>query len=530
MKTSKKVKVGDVDFNKNQIIDAVKDASGKGIRDSEKLLEQYLPDLNASLLGSVIILGQGLPQKFTNNSPSARKEILEKLSKSDFMIEDLKKKINDRKAFHNAEIRRFEDDILKLQTEISYMKNSISMNIDTINMMQDRAILEAQYAEKQTEISDLEIELHQLDINIQNAEIESENLHVQLNDLIEQQNAEIKGVESTFATDIEELRAEEIKLVGIINSLDAQIRKIKGIVDVCPTCGQHIPNIVKPDPSPIQHEFDIQFDILKNHRIKINNILDNKKLEIDQIYDKFNAQKDIIKIKLSEVFEYKKRENLTHIEKSNTLLNANTCLNNIKNQLDNNETLKKNILEQNIKLENDISNAESKILYINTEKDLQQSKLAIINKFETAVKRDFRGYLLINIIDYIQKQAQYYSNIIFDNNNISFELDGNNIRISYCNKDYENLSGGEKQKIDLIIQFAIRDMLSNHLSFSSNILVLDEIFDNLDQIGCERVIDLISELDDIKNIFIVTHRKDLSLPSDKEIIVVKSNNGISEIK
>ena len=128
------------------------------------------------------------------------------------------------------------------------------------------------------------------------------------------------------------------------------------------------------------------------------------------------------------------------------------------------------------------------------------------------------------------KNIKYYSNIIFDNNHISFELDGNNIRISYCNKDYENLSGGEKQKIDLIIQFAIRDMLSNHLSFSSNILVLDEIFDNLDQIGCERVIDLISELDDIKNIFIVTHRKDLSLPSDKEIIVVKSNNGISEIK
>ena len=36
--------------------------------------------------------------------------------------------------------------------------------------------------------------------------------------------------------------------------------------------------------------------------------------------------------------------------------------------------------------------------------------------------------------------------------------------------------------------------------------------------------------DDIKNIFIVTHRKDLSIPSDKELIVIKSSNGISEIK
>ena len=73
-------------------------------------------------------------------------------------------------------------------------------------------------------------------------------------------------------------------------------------------------------------------------------------------------------------------------------------------------------------------------------------------------------------------------------------------------------------------------MLSNHLNFSSNILVLDEIFDNLDQIGCEKIIDVISNIIDIKNIFIVTHRKDLSIPSDSEILVVKSITGISEIQ
>lgn len=33
------------------------DKSGKGIRDSQKLLESYLPDLTSSLIGSVIILG-----------------------------------------------------------------------------------------------------------------------------------------------------------------------------------------------------------------------------------------------------------------------------------------------------------------------------------------------------------------------------------------------------------------------------------------------------------------------------------------
>ena len=59
------------------------DKSGKGIRDTESILSEYLPDLTSSLIGSVIVLGQGLPQKFSANSPSGRKEVLEKLFKSD---------------------------------------------------------------------------------------------------------------------------------------------------------------------------------------------------------------------------------------------------------------------------------------------------------------------------------------------------------------------------------------------------------------------------------------------------------------
>ena len=75
------------------------DNSGKGVRDTEKLISEHLPDLTSSLIGSVIILGQGLPQRFSNNTPSGRKEVLEKLSKSDFMIEDIKKRISDRRFY-----------------------------------------------------------------------------------------------------------------------------------------------------------------------------------------------------------------------------------------------------------------------------------------------------------------------------------------------------------------------------------------------------------------------------------------------
>ena len=507
-----------------------KDCSGKGIRDSEKLLEQYLPDLTASLVGSVIILGQGLPQKFTNNTPSARKEILEKLSKSDFMIEDLKKKISDRKLFHQTEIRKFEDTILKCQTTISWMRDGITANQNALNNFIDISVLTEKVKAMEDIISGLDVELHQLDFEIQQAEIESEKLHVQLNELIDNQNIEIKSIESVYALDLDELRKEEITLVSKVNSLQHEIDRIKNIVDICPTCGQHIPNVNKPDSKPLEEEFNIQLDILRNHRTKISNVRKNEDLEIDQVYDKFNSQKDIINAKLNEVLEYKRKQNLLHIQKSQEMSNQMIEKTKVLNEIQTQGQRKLDLIADIERLEKDIQDVESQIVYNNSNKDLQQSKLDIINKFEVAVKRDFRGYLLLNIIDYIQTRAKYYASRVFDNDNIQFELDGNNIRIAYLNKEYENLSGGEKQKVDLILQFCIRDMLSNHLNFSSNILVLDEIFDNLDQIGCEKIIDMISDITDIKNIFIVTHRKDLSIPSDSEVVVLKSINGISEIQ
>lgn len=100
--------------------------SGKGIRDTEKILQEYLPDLNAQLLGSVVILGQGLPQRFTNNTPAGRKEVLEQLSKSDFMIQDIKDRLGKRKTELNGIIRKLEDSLLENNTKLKMTQDLIS--------------------------------------------------------------------------------------------------------------------------------------------------------------------------------------------------------------------------------------------------------------------------------------------------------------------------------------------------------------------------------------------------------------------
>ena len=148
---------------------------------------------------------------------------------------------------------------------------------------------------------------------------------------------------------------------------------------------------------------------------------------------------------------------------------------------------------------------------------------------ETALKRDFRGYLLTGIIDYINMKAKQYSLEVFGTDRISFELNGNNISIAYDGKEYENLSGGERQRVDIIIQFALRSMLCTTLGFTSNIICLDELFDNLDSIGCEKVLNLVSKLEDNETIDIITHHASIDIPDDNEIIVVKDVDKISKL-
>ena len=147
------------------------------------------------------------------------------------------------------------------------------------------------------------------------------------------------------------------------------------------------------------------------------------------------------------------------------------------------------------------------------------------------VKRDFRGILLSNIIKYIDQKSKSYAKDIFGTNELDFNLDGNNLNITYCKKPLEALSGGEQQKVDLIIQFAIRAMMEEYTGFTSNIIVLDEILDNLDSVGCDSILNFITnKLSDIESIFIISHHADtLNIGNDATITVVKNQDGVSYI-
>lgn len=499
------------------------DKSGKGIRDSEQYLTQYLPELSAQMISSVIILGQGLPMRFTNNTPAGRKEVLESLSQSDFMIEDLKAKLLKRKSVLQDTLNNLNLEQARCQTEKNLIQNIITQ---TEHQLKNLVVPDVKkLAEIQINIDNLNRVLSE---NEAQQGIYEQTLYTLMNKSREYQDAKLAEIKAI--PNDNELNAKEYSLSNEIKIYRNIIAEKEKVTDVCPTCGQKIEGVVIPDTSQEKIKCEAlcaELANVKNEHIKFNNSVDKLRKDIDEKYSKFNKEndeniskiKDLIKLYQKEIAEVSL--NLSELKaKEQSISYAIDTYENNKVEFENRITEKTNRL-------NELTSNE---LHNQNEIDLIKQKIDIDNKIDIALKRDFRGYLLTNVIDFINSKVNYYCKYFIENGDIKFTQSGNAINVIFNGKDYECLSGGERQKIDIIIQLALRDMMCTFMNFSSNILVLDEITDFMDNQGSNKLINTISSLiQDVSSIFFVTHHTELNLPYDKIITVIKDKTGISKL-
>lgn len=508
------------------------DKSGKGLRDGEKLLSQYLPDLTPNLISSVIILGQGLPSRFTNNTPSGRKDLLEKLCRSDFMIEDLKERCNARKSSLSNDLRSCEDILLTLTTKQGILKEN-RLRIDSdIKALEALNIDVDEMTNLQSKILELENKLLECQSQQINYDKSLLDIRESINSSAQSYSDNIHMLDDKYKDTLTNLMNERNEVCITLRNLKDRLNYISNIKDVCPTCGQKIVGVVKPDTEPIVAEQSKYNETLSQLNASIKDVertLDNEK---EQYQNQYNVTKKDLLTRETEL-----RDKLQLINKS--ILNYTNECSTLKNKLHDLESQSKRkeediarLKSELLDIDNSLASNDEKILYnMNVKEDLN-SRLTVISKFNTIITRDFRGYLLNNIISYLDAKAKDYCSKVFNTSLLNVYLDGNNISITYDNKFYESLSGGEKQKIDIILQLSLRDTLCNMVNFSSNLLALDEIFDNLDDIGTKQLIDFItSELVDISSVFIISHHsQELNIPYDQEIIICKDANGVSTIQ
>lgn len=507
------------------------DKSGKGIRDGEQLLAEYIPSLTSTLINSVIILGQGLPQRFTANTPAGRKETLEKLSNSDFMIAEIKDRIARRKTYLNTEIRNIEDSKLKIETELNLNNQSIEKTEEDINNLLAENIKdkEIKLEEEQYNLGQKKLERERLSEKLTEEEDEVGQIEYNHSELLSNNLDKVDEFKSKL-TNTDELLNEVNELKSEIKVKEQELEKLKNIKDTCPTCGQKLPDVHVVDTTSLEQEID-----------ELTHIFDVKRAELDRIneekHELINNFKEQLSIEVKEHEELLNKAKFSLVNKRNTLKSIERevqdleiSVNTIKLEIDNYENKLNSLKKELDNLKVSVNNSKEEYQRLDVELINKQEHLAVINKMESLVKRDFRTFLLSNVIEYLNNKCQEYSQVVFNTTELVISQDKNNISIKYAEKEYETLSGGEKQKADVIIQLAIRDMLRTYLDFSSNILVLDEITDSLDIVGASQLLNLITtKVTDVEAIYIISHHTDFEIPIDDEILIVKESDSFSRI-
>lgn len=503
--------------------------SGKGIKESGQVLARYLPDLTSMLLGSVIILGQGLPCKFTEGHPGARKEKLEKLTKSDYMIQSVRSKLDDRKLELSTQLREHEDSKIKAETEIKIFEEQLKAtdaNIEEYNDYLTDGSIEPAVEKIKNQLEELKTAISQTETDKKESEDSLAKLKQELADLEKDYKDKLELETKPLLEEKEKLNEESVSLHSEINVEEKRLKKLDLVTDICPTCGQKLLNVTKIDTTQDWEALKTKKATYKTLQSAYKTHICNLNALQDSITVTFNTSKEDIMSRVDDnkktIEQYEARLTKLNTEYQN-LLKEDFKLSAFK-------TNYSKLVKTKVDLEKKIKKLNTQLIQTESAISNDNDHLQVITNLISLTKREFRGILLENVINYINQRVKFYSQEVFNSDMLSFSLNENYIDIMYDNKYYEALSGGEKQKVDIIIQLALRDLLSSQLGINSNILVIDEIFDFLDTKGCQKILSLITNLNNIDSVFIISHHiNDLSISYDNELVVEKEENGISHI-
>lgn len=144
--------------------------------------------------------------------------------------------------------------------------------------------------------------------------------------------------------------------------------------------------------------------------------------------------------------------------------------------------------------------------------------------------KGLKSYIMESSLDFLNKTLDKYTDTL--GFKVEFGIDLNTtkkdfytlIEINGNYADYEELSGGQKQMVNLAMAFAMHE--STSMSKGINLLFLDEAFESLSRDNIELVVELIRNLSYDKTIYLISHLDSLPLGNSK-ILSVDSRDGIT---
>lgn len=451
------------------------------MKDYQELLEKQIIKVNHKSFSQVVVLGSATFQPFMQLSAAQRREVIE--------------------------------DLLDLQIFTvmnSLLKDKVLINSENIyDINSKKKIAESRIEMTKQHLVDLEENNSKLVIEKQNLIKETENqikaLHKKYSDL----ETQIESIRSK--TEDEETVSKKInKISKLRHQIEAKVALLNSDLEFfqnhenCPTCKQNI-----------AEEFRLKTIEDKNAQKKeIEDGLDLLMLEYETTNNRLNQIMNLI----SEIqsLEMQKIEYKTTINSlSKYVIQLNEEIDKLKQNK--NETTDNKIREYEkelIELENDYKK------YLDEKNVL--SAAGILLK-DTGIKSKIIKQYIPVINKLINK---YLSSMDFF---VSFELDESfNETIKSRYRDdftYASFSEGEKQKIDLALLFTWRAIAKLRNSISTNLLIMDEIFDSsLDQNATDYLTNIIHDLAKDNNIFIISHKEHMNEKFNNVIKFIKTKN------
>jgi DNA repair exonuclease SbcCD ATPase subunit len=324
--------------------------------------------------------------------------------------------------------------------------------------------------------------------------------------------------------------------ISSINTKLSEIKRRLGSLDtseICYACNQPLDNSQsKKLAEQLNSEYSELQNSLKEEKTRLNECISEQSeyAKLFNAYEKNVKAKDKF-VQLSQLIDQTlPSEYPDYGELKNSL---DKLTEEYKAQVDANDQAKK--YNESIRIRNaKIDGLVDQIIDFKARQQLVQNDILKIQdeiNSLTILKKAFStsgivAYKLENVAKQLEESINYYLSMLSDGQfQIIFRLSGEKLNIVVINNGNEvsidSLSGGEFSRVQTSVLLAVRNTLSKIGSNSINLLFLDEITGVLDEVGKEKLFEVLQEETEL-NVFLISH--DYSHPLIPRIEINKTDN------
>jgi DNA repair exonuclease SbcCD ATPase subunit len=458
------------------------------VRDYQDYLEKNILKMNHKSFSQVVVLGSSTFVPFMQLTAAQRREVIEDLL--DLQIfSTMNNLLKERIAQNKSDIRDIEYQVDLIDEKIEMEKKHLNTMVSNHRKMIDA---------KQRQISEFEGKIAEETSRVDDLQNEIGSLEDRISD--KDQAEDKKG---KVTTGLETLQRR-------VKNISKQIKFFHDHEN-CPTCNQDI---------------SIHF---KEQMVESRN---EELTETNQTIDALQRKHDELEGRLTEILE---------VSQEIAKLNSDISDHN-RNVYTYNEfvsSLNKEIADLSSKVD-EVRNNDNNIEELKKELISYQKRKTELGEEQTMFRvgsdmlRDsgIKSQIIKQYVPVMNKLVNHYlQQLGFF---VQFELDENfNEKIKSRFRDefsYDSFSEGEKMRIDLSLLFTWRTVAKLRNSVSTNLLIMDEVFDSsLDGNGTEEFLKILEGLTADTNTFIISHKGDVIIDKFRSIIRFEKQGNFSRI-